>query len=197
MATSTAPVKISFDEYLELEAAAKFKSEYRSGEVFAMAGGTPAHSELQGSIISLLRQNKPKGCRVFTADLKIFAPAVNEGLYPDASLVCGDLEFYPGRQDVILNPMLVVEVLSPSTRDYDLGMKASFYRTIPSLATLLFVDSERRWVQRQTRQSHGSNPGSNPGHQWSLTEFADPGQTVWTDGNHHITIADIYHEILA
>ncbi len=160
-----------------------------------MAGGTPAHSRLSGRMFVLL--DKAKTCHAYTSNLKIFAPAVNEGLYPDASLVRGDLEFYPGRKDVILNPMLVVEVLSPSTRDYDLGRKASFYRTIPSLATLLFVDSERRWVQRQTRQSHGSNPGSNPGHQWSLTEFADPGQTVWTDGNHHITIADIYHEILA
>jgi len=194
MATSTAPVKISFDEYLDLEAAAKFKSEYRSGEVFAMAGGTPAHSELQGSIISLLRQNKPKSCRVFTSDLKIFAPAANEGMYPDASLVCGDLQFYSGRKDVILNPMLVVEVLSPSTRDYDLGMKASFYRTIPSIATLLFVDSERRWVQRQTRQAPpGSNPSSD---HWILTEFADSGQAVWTDENQQIIVGDIYDGIL-
>lgn len=189
MATSTAPAKISFDEYLAREAGAKFKSEYRSGEVFAMAGGTPSHSELQGSIISLLRLNKPSGCRVFTSDLKIFAPAVNEGMYPDASLVCGELEFYRGRNDVILNPMLVVEVLSPSTRDYDLGMKASFYRTIASLATLLFVDSERRWIQRQSRQPDAS------GH-WILTEFSDPGQTVWIDGNRQIGVADIYDGIL-
>jgi len=188
MATNAAPGKISFDEYLELEALARDKSEYRSGEVFAMSGGTPVHSRLSGRMFVLL--DKVKGCQAYSSDLKIFAAAVNEGMYPDASLVCGDLEFYSGRKDVILNPMLAVEVLSPSTRDYDLAMKASFYRTIPSMATLLFVDSERRWVQRQTRQS---KPGSD---QWTLTEFADPSQTVWTAGDQQITVADIYDGIL-
>ncbi len=137
--------------------------------------------------------DKVRGCQAYTSDLRIFAAAVNEGMYPDASLVCGDLEFYAGRKDVILNPILVVEVLSPATRDYDLGMKASFYRTIPSIATLLFVDSERRWVQSQNRQLSRTNPGLD---EWSLTEFADPGQTVWTIGDQQITITDIYGGIL-
>jgi len=191
MATNAVPGKLSFDEYLELEALARDKSEYRSGEVSAMSGGTPVHSRLSGRMFVLL--DKIRSCHAYTSDLKIFAAAVNEGMYPDASLVCGDLEFCSGRRDVILNPVLVVEVLSPSTRDYDLGMKASFYRTIPSIAALLLVDSEQRGVQRQTRQSPESNPGSD---QWTLTEFADSGLTVWTNGNHQITVADIYDGIL-
>jgi len=181
MATSPSPAKISFDEYLELERAARFKSEYRSGEIFAMSGGTPAHARLSGRMLVLLDKLLP-GCQLFSSDLRVYAKAVNEGMYPDVTVTCEELQFHDRRKDVILNPMIVVEVLSPSTRDYDLGLKASFYRSIPSVEAVFLVDSERQYVQRQTR-----NLGS-----WTLDDLTENRQIVWKNGHQAITVSDIY-----
>jgi Uma2 family endonuclease len=159
MAACTSPTRITFDEYLERARAASYKSEYRSGELFAISGGTPVHARLSARMVVLL--DKLQGCQVFTSDLIIFAQAVNEGMYPDVSVACEDLRYHDARKDVILNPTLVVEVLSPSTREYDIGMKASFYRSIPSVAAVFLIDSERPYVQLQSRKN-----GS-----WILDEF--------------------------
>lgn len=180
MATSPSPVKVSFDEYLERERAAKFKSEYRAGEVFAMAGGSPVHAELAGNMVVLLK--KIHGCRVFSSDLKVYAESLNEGMYPDVSVACEELRYQDGRKDVILNPTLVVEVLSPSTRDYDLGLKASFYRSMPSVKGVFLIDSERVYVQTQRRN----------GDAWMLNEFAEWEQVVWVAGEYQFTVGDIY-----
>jgi len=177
MATSPSPAKISFDEYLELERAALFKSEYRGGEIFAMSGGTPAHAQLSGRMVVLF-DKLLQGCRIFSSDLRVYAKAVNEGMYPDVTVTCEELQFHDQRKDVILNPMFVVEVLSPSTREYDLGLKVSFYRSIPSVEAIFFVDSERQYVQRQTR-----NIGN-----WTLDEMTENPQIVWKT----ITVGDIY-----
>jgi len=185
MATNPAPAKISFDEYLELERAAQFKSEYRCGEVVATAGVSPVHAELSMNMGFLLKNLL--GCRVYSSDLKVFARAVNEGMYPDVSVACEELQFHDGKKDVILNPTLVVEVLSPSTRAYDLALKASFYRTIPSLKALFLVDSERVYVQRQTPEVTGF---------WTLAEFTRSDETVWQSGDWQITVGDIYAGIL-
>jgi Uma2 family endonuclease len=161
---------------------ATHKSEYRAGEVFAMAGGTPAHAELSMRMGFLL---KTTGCRVFSSHLKVFAKAMNEAMYPDVSVACEELQFQDDRKDVILNPTLAVEVLSPSTREYDLSLKASFYRSIPSLKTLFLVDSERHYVQRQTRT----------GDSWQLEEFTQSHQVVYDTKDCKFTLADIYTAI--
>jgi len=184
MATSPSPAKISFDEYLELERAARFKSEYRSGEIFAMAGGTPLHAELSLRMGILLA--KLPGCRAFSSDLRVYAQSVNEGMYPDVSVACEELQYHDGHKDVILNPTLAVEVLSPSTRDYDAGIKASFYRSIPSLKALFLVDSERKYVQVQSRTAGA----------WMLADFTQNDQVFWLAGNYQITVGDIYAGIV-
>lgn len=186
MATNAAPAQTSFDEYLELERTAQFKSEYRSGEVFAMSGGTPVHARLSVRVGGLLERLLP-GCQVFSSDLKVFAHAVNEGMYPDVSVACEELQFHDAKKDVILNPTLVVEVLSPSTRAYDLAFKASFYRTLHSLKALFLVDSERVYVQRQTPAATGF---------WTLAEFTQSDETVWKSGNQQLTVGDIYSGIV-
>jgi Uma2 family endonuclease len=185
VATSTSPNKVTFDEYLERERAATYKSEYRSGEIFAMSGGTPVHARLSARMVVLL--DKLPGCQVFTSDLRVFAQAVNEGMYPDVSVSCEELQYHDGRKDVILNPTLVVEVLSPATREYDIGMKASFYRSIASVAGVLLVDSERVYVQVQRRQS-----GS-----WMLEEFTREEQVVWKLGDFEMTVGQIYSGIVS
>jgi len=107
-------------------------------------------------------------------------------MYPDVSVACEELQYHDGRKDVILNPAMAVEVLSPSSRDYDVGMKASFYRSIPSLKALFLVDSERQYVQVQSR-----NAGA-----WTLSEFTENAQVVWSAGNYQITVGDIYAGIV-
>ena len=186
MATQSLPEKLTFSEYLELErAATACKHEYRGGEMFAMSGGTPVHARLSVRMSSLLDRAMGRSCQIFSSDLRIYASHVSESMYPDVSVVCGDLEYFDERRDMIVNPSLVVEVLSPSTREYDLSLKASFYRTIPALQTILLVDSERQYVQRQARQSQG----------WALEEFTTPDQALWVAKGESITVADVYHGI--
>jgi len=180
MAASPSPARVTFDEYLEQERAAQFKSEYRSGEVFAMAGGSPVHAELAMNMGFLLKNLS--GCRVFSSDLKVYAPSLDEGMYPDVSVACEELQYKDARKDVILNPALVVEVLSPSTREYDLGLKASFYRSMPSVKAVFLVDSERIYVQTQSR-----NGGA-----WMLHEFTEKEQVVWAAANYQFTVGEIY-----
>ncbi len=186
MATQPLPGKITFGEYLELErVAADCKHEYRGGEMFAMSGRTPVHARLSVRVSSLLDRTMGSGCQIFSSDLRIYASCVSEAMYPDVSMVCGDLEYFDERRDVIVNPTLIVEVLSPSTREYELSLKASFYRTIPALQTILLADSERQYVQRQARQSQG----------WALEEFTRPDQALWVVDGGSITVADLYNGI--
>ena len=186
MATHPTPNKISFDQYLELERKATVKSEYRGGEMFLMAGGTAAHACLSVRVTTLLESSLGRSCQIFNSDLKIYAAAVGEGMYPDASLLCGVPDFHPGQKDVLLNPTVVFEVLSPSTREYDLSLKASFYRTIPSLEQLVLIDSERIYVQRQARQAGG----------WILEERMSLDDVLEITEKVSLSLRELYDQIL-
>ena len=119
--------------------------------------------------------------------MKVYAAAVDEGMYPDASVICDQPEYQDARRDVLLNPVLVVEVLSPTTREYDLSLKAGFYRTIPSLQMLVFIDSESRYVQRQTRQEKN----------WSLESMTDLEDVAWRFAEKSVTLGELYSGILS
>ncbi len=186
MATQPAPGRMSFAEYLEFERQAGTKSEYRAGEIFAMAGGSEEHSRISVRVTSLL-EHLLVNCRTYNSDMKVYAAAVDEGMYPDASVICDQPEYQDARRDVLLNPVLVVEVLSPTTREYDLSLKAGFYRTIPSLQMLVFIDSESRYVQRQTRQDKN----------WSLESMTDLGDVAWSFAGKSVTLGEVYSGILS
>ncbi len=124
------------DEYLELERKADHKSEYYAGEIYAMSGGTEYHSLLSVRIIVTLSRLLLDSCKVYDSNLKVFLQDVRHCVYPDAMVLCGETEFWDQRKDVILNPTLVVEVLSPSTETYDKGIKATYYRNVPLVAPL-------------------------------------------------------------
>ncbi len=173
MATNLLPEPTTFDQYLELEEKADFKSEYRAGEVFAMSGGTEVHARLGARIARLLDQVIGSACRVYNSDLKLYVASVNESMYPDAMALCGEPEFYKNRKDVIVNPTLVVEVLSPSTKYYDGSFKTRAYRTIPSLQHCLLIDSESVYLQLSSRY----------GDHWMLTEL--------TERSRHLEIGDL------
>lgn len=140
MATQTNHL-ISAAEYLAAERVAEAKSEYYRGQVFAMAGGTPAYSAIAVNIAAVLKQALGgQGCTVYNSDLKIGIVLADAYVYPDVSVVCGPPELVPGTNDVLANPVLVAEVLSPATADHDRGAKFSHYRRIPSLRAYLIVD---------------------------------------------------------
>lgn len=140
--TAAARQRYTFEEYLELEAISPVRHEYRDGGVWAMAGGSPAHAAIAVNVstrLSTALRDRP--CRVFGSDLRIRVAATGLGTYPDVSVVCGALELDPEdrRGHTVTNPTVVVEILSPSTEDYDRGEKLAEYKRIASLREIVLV----------------------------------------------------------
>lgn len=141
------------EEYLALERNAEFKSEYLNGCIVAMTGGSPEHADVVLNIGSELRSRlRPRGCRVFVNDVRVKIAAVSGYVYPDVSAVCGEALFEPSRPRMLLNPNLVIEVLSDTTENYDRGEKFAAYRALDSLLEYVLVDSRRVSVERYVRQ---------------------------------------------
>lgn len=140
-------------EYLQRERKAEIKSEFYDGEIFAMAGGSPTHSLIAANIAGEARQLLKDGsCQVFNSDLRIKVDPTGLYTYPDATIVCGDLQFDDDQRDTLLNPTVLVEVLSESTERYDRGRKSQHYRQIPSLKILVLISQEAFHVEWYTRR---------------------------------------------
>jgi Uma2 family endonuclease len=148
-------VRLTEEEYLEIERAAEFKSEFHDGQMFAMSGGSPNHSRLAVRIGSLLDRAIPGSCHVFNSDLRVKVAPARLYTYPDCFVICGDLEYFQDHQDVVTNPLLIVEVLSPSTQDYDRGKKFELYRTIESFREYLIIHQDARHVEHYSKQNEG------------------------------------------
>src|SRR5579883_1139367 len=134
------------EEYLEIERKAEFKSEYYRGEVFAMSGASMEHSELAFRLNVLVGAHlRGRQCRGFTSDLRIEVAAGY--LYPDLSVVCGEPKLADDRFDILLNPNLIVEILSPSTERWDRGKKSGLYRAIPSLQEYVLISQDEPHVE--------------------------------------------------
>ena len=142
-------------EYFEFERTAFGRWEYVNGEIRQMAGGSDDHSMISSSVGRLLGNALvPRGCRVYVENIKIHT---GDGIntFPDVSVVCGERQYYLGKMDVVLNPVLIVEVLSPSTEGYDRGDKFDHYQTIESLQEYLLVEQdEPRVLLFSRRNSH-------------------------------------------
>lgn len=147
----------TLEEYLELDKNSEERYEYFDGEVFAMAGGSPNHARL-GFDIGVLFSQKLKGrnCETFNSDMRIKVPAALPYRYPDASVVCGKPIFEDvNGQAMLVNPVLIVEVLSPSTAVYDLNEKFTAYQSIESFREYLIISQDRPHVIQNIRQSKG------------------------------------------
>lgn len=139
----------SIEEYLEIEEKSLEKMEYHDGEIFAMAGGSPNHSLLGNNIgiaLGIALRKKGKPCRTYNSDLKI-AISERKFLYPDASVVCGKVETFPNMPQGIKNPLLLVEVLSDSTENYDRGSKFQAYQQLDSLQEYLLISQDKVLVE--------------------------------------------------
>ena len=158
------------EEYLERELESEEKNEYFNGEVFAIARPSARHTWIVANVIgSFWQQLKGKPCRVSSSELRLRVTPTGLYTYPDVMVICGNVEVAPEQKDTVLNPVVIVEVLSPSTQDYDRGQKFQHYRTLPSLIDYLMVAQDEPRVEHWTRQSE--NRGL-------LSDFAGLGQVI-------------------
>ncbi|QTA79483.1 Putative restriction endonuclease type II, DUF820 [Desulfonema limicola] len=132
--------KISSSEYFETEEQAEYKSEYYNGEIFAMTGASVNHNLICTNIIIALGTQLKEPCLVFPSDIKVEIDPANHYVYPDISVVCGEIEYGAGRNDVITNPKVIFEILSRSTGNYDRGDKFVAYRSLVSLTDYILVN---------------------------------------------------------
>jgi Uma2 family endonuclease len=141
-------VHYDWREYLALEGGSNVKHEYLDGQIYAMAGGTPEHAALQVAVPNLLFPQLRAGrCRAHGSDLRIRVLATGLATYPDVTIVCGPREVDPEDKNSVTNPTLLVEVLSPSTEDYDRGEKFAHYKRIPTLRQYVLVSSDQHRVE--------------------------------------------------
>lgn len=159
--------KLTFAEYLVREQAGETKHEYLNGGIFATAGGTPEHGLMAVNVASVLRgQLAGRRCRVYNSDVRVRIRATGLATYPDGSVVCGGLERDPEDENSILNPVVLVEVLSPSSEAYDRGEKFAHYQAIPSLREYVLVSYQRRRVEVLRRNDDGT---------WTLHDVRESG----------------------
>jgi Uma2 family endonuclease len=155
---STQPrIRLTPEEYLAIERQADYKSEYYNGEVFAMAGATPQHNAITANVTTeLTLQLRKRPCIVFSSDQRIRVPT-EFYTYADVSVVCGKPAFLnDGQLDNLLNPTLIVEVLSPSAEGYDRGGKFAEYQSLESLREYVLVAQDKHRVEHFVRQSDGN-----------------------------------------
>ena len=154
--TAAPRLRFSFREYLRVDAESSVKHEFLDGMILAMAGGTPDHAALAAAVTaSLNRQLVQKKCRVYSADLRIRVLATGFAGYPDVTVVCNKLELDPDDPNTATNPGIVVEILSPSTEQYDRGEKLRQYQQIASLSHVVFVSHDEKRIDVWSRSGDG------------------------------------------
>lgn len=175
------------EQYLEIERKAEFRSEYYKGEMFAMAGASDPHNPIVVDIVGELRQQlRKRPCFTYSHDMRICVSAGGLYTYPDVFVVCGRRQFLDDRRDNLLNPSLIVEVLSESTEKYDRGRKFEQYRHIDSLREYLLVGSESIGAELFTRQPDGH---------WLLTIADRLEDTIEIPSiDCRLTLTDIYEK---
>ncbi len=150
------------EEYLALERAAEYKSEYLDGAIFAMSGTSMRHNAIAFNIARRLgNELEERPCQVYTSDVRVRVTASGLYTYPDVSVVCGPQEVADDQADTLLNPALIFEVLSPSTEKYDRGEKFAHYWRLPSLTDYVLVAQDQLRVEHFQRQGNG----------WFVTAF--------------------------
>jgi Uma2 family endonuclease len=174
--------RLGHAEYFALEQACDQRYEYHAGEVFAMAGGSESHALISANVLTgLCNTLRQKPCRVYGADMKLHIRRHDLFCYPDVQVLC---ERGIRHEQYVENPVLIVEVLSPSTESYDRGLKFERYRDIDTLAYYLLVDSTRRHVDLFERESTGG---------WRLTNPSD--RVVFEGLETEIEVDEIYRQV--
>lgn len=175
-------------EYLAYEREAETKSEYYAGEVFALAGASPGHVRIMvNCVASLFVQLKGRSCDVFTSDLRVKVSATGLYTYPDVVVVCGQPRFDDEEEDTLLNPTVIIEVLSKSTEAYNRGEKFAQYRTLESLSDYLLVAQDIARIEHFARQADGA---------WLFAERSGRDATVVIPSIQcQLSLAEVYDKI--
>ena len=163
----------TIQEYLEMEKDALEKHEYYKGEIFAMSGASARHNIISVNIlISLGISLKGKKCRPYGSDMRVNIPENTLFTYPDISIFCGEVITLREDENTAIQPTVIIEILSPSTRNYDRGEKFMLYRAIPSLKEYILVDSESIHVEHFAINKEGL---------WQLKEHNNPGEEIFLE----------------
>jgi Uma2 family endonuclease len=179
----------TLEEYLALERESEIKYEFWHGEIFAMSGGTLGHNLVMDNVAACLRlalQGKP--CRVFSSNSQIKVPMAPPYRYADGSVVCGTIavERFNGN-DLLCNPVLIYEVLSPSTEGFDRGDKFTYYKSIPSLAEYLLIAQHRPHITQYVKQPDGS---------WAYTEVNGLEKSLYLPSlGVTLHLSDVYQDV--
>lgn len=175
------------EEYLAHERTAAYKSEYLTGQIVAMSGVSREHSLINSNLLAVLnRQLWDRPCEAHASDMRVKVRKREMYTYPDIVIVCGEAQYEDKQVDTLLNPTVVIEVLSPSTEAYDRGAKFGYYRDLPSLREYLLVAQDKMLVEHFVRAEES----------WVLTATTDPAATVRLPTiDCTLTLADVYHKV--
>ena len=180
--------QVTLSEYRSLEESATERHEYHDGKIVAMTGGSIEHSCIAGNFyLCLALAFKGTNFKPYNSDLRIWIPQYRKGVYPDISVIQGEPELHDGRRDEILNPCLIIEVLSASTEAYDRGDKFRYYRSIPSFSEYVLVSQTEAVIDRYQRTAQN---------QWVLETYQGLDATIELQtGNLKLAATDLYDGI--
>ncbi|MEA2061622.1 MAG: Uma2 family endonuclease [Thermodesulfobacteriota bacterium] len=180
--------KISPEEYLTLERESEVRNEYFDGEIFAMAGASREHNQIASNIVRVLgNQLLEKPCSVFSSDMKVKMEEIGKYCYPDIVLVCGKEEFEDDEKDVLLNPIVIIEILSDSTEAYDRGEKFAHYQLLNSFAEYILISQYFCRVEKFTRQDDET---------WIYSKYQTVDHVVKIETTHcELPVSEIYRKI--
>ena len=176
------------EEYLALERQAQYKSEYYAGEIFAMAGASRWHNLIVTNVVrELSLQLKGRPCTTYPSDMRVKISPTGLYAYPDVTVVCGEARFDDTQQDTLLNPTLIVEVLSDSTEAYDRGGKFAHYRKLDSLMAYVLITQTKPHIEHYVRQ---------PDNRWLLSEADSIHDTIHLPAiDCHLALAEVYDKV--
>lgn len=176
------------EEYLELEERAESKSEYRDGEIIPMTGGTTNHNKVAGNFYAYLRFGlRGLGYDVYFSDVRLWLPKYRVYTYPDVMVIQGEPVYTSTSKTTVTNPVLIAEVLSKSTQNYDQGDKFLYYRSIPELREYLLFDQSQFRVMQHTKTQEGK---------WLLTEYEGETAAVKLETiDFEISLKDLYEGV--
>ena len=180
--------RYSVEEYLAIEVESESRNEYRDGEIVPMAGGLPNHNQIAGNIYATFNfAFRGKPLQAFITDQRLWIPKKRTYTYPDVMVIQGQLELQPRRKDTVMNPVMIVEVLSKSTADYDREKKFRAYRTIPSFQEYVLIDQYSQHIDQYVKVGTKK---------WNLQEYDETDTVVrLVTIDLEVAIADIYDKV--
>lgn len=184
MQLQTNPRIYTPEEYLQLEEQAEYRSEYRDGEIIPMTGGTTNHNEISLNLASNLKfALKKQNYRVYIADVRLWIPRYRQYTYPDVMLIKGEPVYADKGTTTVTNPIMIAEVLSPSTQNYDQGDKFNYYRSIPQMQEYILISQKQYQIMQYSKTEAG----------WLLTESETESAVIkMASVNLELELSDLY-----